>query len=271
MMKWRLAAAVALLLAPGLADAQSIFNAQTQAGGGSGGASATDGSAFSAGSSVLAPAGCFFQTTATSNPLTTGLQGTIQCTANRAQFVNLRNAAGTEIGTSGNPLFINNSQVAGTTIDTNTGNASAGTQRVVLATNQPALTNPLLTTQTPANTGGLTVQSAIVPNNTTSVAVGASAAHQIYGIDAYSVSTATPAYIKLYNATQGTTTCGSGTPVARFLIPASGGTAGSGQIWHDSNGIQFSTSLTYCITTGIGDADTTAPAANSYVINLVYK
>lgn len=38
------------------------------------------------------------------------------------------------------------STVAGTTTDTNSGNKSAGTQRVVLATDQPALTNKLLVT-----------------------------------------------------------------------------------------------------------------------------
>jgi hypothetical protein len=38
---------------------------------------------------------------------------------------------------------VNNNQVVGTTIDVNSGNKSAGTQRVVLATDQPALTNAL--------------------------------------------------------------------------------------------------------------------------------
>lgn len=41
---------------------------------------------------------------------------------------------------SSNPTTINNvTKIAGTAVDTNTGNASAGTQRVVLATNQPAI------------------------------------------------------------------------------------------------------------------------------------
>lgn len=38
---------------------------------------------------------------------------------------------------------INNAQVSGTAIDTNSGTKSAGTQRVVLATDQPTLTNPI--------------------------------------------------------------------------------------------------------------------------------
>lgn len=41
---------------------------------------------------------------------------------------------------------INAAQLAGTTTDTNSGNKSAGTLRVVLATDQPALTNKLLVT-----------------------------------------------------------------------------------------------------------------------------
>lgn len=125
-------------------------------------------------------------------------------------------------------------------------------------------------TSVPTTSGGLSVFSAIVANNTTSVAVKATAG-QIYGIDAYSISsTATAAWLKIYNATQGSTTCGSGTPVARILIPATGA-SGSGQVWHDPNGDAYSTAITYCVTTGIADNDTTAPAASSYVVNFHYK
>ncbi len=41
---------------------------------------------------------------------------------------------------------VNNAQVGGTATDTNSGNKSAGTQRVVIATDQPQLTNKLLVT-----------------------------------------------------------------------------------------------------------------------------
>lgn len=41
---------------------------------------------------------------------------------------------------------VNNAQVAGTAVDTNSGTKSAGTMRVVIATDQPALTNKLLVT-----------------------------------------------------------------------------------------------------------------------------
>jgi hypothetical protein len=70
------------------------------------GVSAVDEAAFTPATSLFAGTGGFFQTTATSNPLTTGQQGMFQVTANRALFTNLRNAAGTEIGTSGAPLRV---------------------------------------------------------------------------------------------------------------------------------------------------------------------
>lgn len=68
------------------------------------GVSAVDEAAFTAGTSVFAPGGGFFQTTATANALTNGQQGMWQMTATRAGFVNLRNAAGTEVGTAGAAL-----------------------------------------------------------------------------------------------------------------------------------------------------------------------
>jgi hypothetical protein len=78
------------------------------------GASGTDEANFTAGSSVFAPSGGFFQTTATNNPLTTGQWGTVQMTAQRAFFINLRNASGTEIGTSTTPL-VDTARVVGNT------------------------------------------------------------------------------------------------------------------------------------------------------------
>jgi hypothetical protein len=70
------------------------------------GVSTIDEAAFTAGSSLFVGGGGFFQTTATSNALTSGQQGMFQVTANRALFTNLRNASGTEIGTSSNPVQV---------------------------------------------------------------------------------------------------------------------------------------------------------------------
>lgn len=247
-----------------------------------GSGSVADESAFTAGSSIQIPVGGFFQTTATNNALSTGQTGAFQVTANRALFTNLRNASGTEIGTAGTPMQVSIANTAANAtpiVSTSTLNqggsvlsATNGTFTNILQGNAViSAGNPLTVASVPLSSGGLSIQSAIVANNTTSVAVGTSAAHQLYGIDAYSLSSATPAFIKLYNATQGSTTCGSGTPVARFMIPASGGTSGSGAIFHDANGIAFSTALTYCITTGIADADTSTPAASTYLIDVSYK
>jgi hypothetical protein len=70
------------------------------------GVSTTDEATFTAGTSIFAGSGGFFQTTPTSNALTNGQQGMLQMTANRAAFTNLRNAAGTEIGTAAAPFQV---------------------------------------------------------------------------------------------------------------------------------------------------------------------
>jgi len=68
---------------------------------------------------------------------------------------------------------VNTAQVAGTTTDTNSGNKSAGTQRIVIATDQPALTNALLVTPTPGTTGGWSKWS--TPQNNSNAALVATA------------------------------------------------------------------------------------------------
>lgn len=121
----------------------------------------------------------------------------------------------------------------------------------------------------PSTSGGLSVKSIIVANNTTSVAVKASAG-QLYGITGSSISTATPVFVKFYNASQGSTTCGSGTPVEREQIPAPG-VSGGGTNIPLMPGVAFGTAITVCVTAGIGDADTTSPAASTYLLNVFYK
>lgn len=114
---------------------------------------------------------------------------------------------------------------------------------------------------------GSSVKSIQVANNTTSVAVDASAG-TLYGIRAFNNS-GTIAYGKLYNTAQGSVTCGSGTPVDRFMIPA--GSSGAGFIWTSTVGVMYSTAITICVTTGFGDSDTTAPAASTYEVSFDYK
>jgi hypothetical protein len=105
----------------------------------------------------------------------------------------------------------------------------------------------------------------IAANNTTAVVVNA-AATTVYSIQLGGIGSG-PAYLKLYNATSAT--CGSGTPTKRLIIPAAATAAnGAGSNVVFPLGLRFSTGLTYCITTGIGDADTTAPAASTYLVNI---
>jgi hypothetical protein len=71
------------------------------------GASGVDEATFSPGSpTVMAPGGGFYQTNATNNTLNNLQMGMWQFTANRAGFVNLRNAAGAEVGTNAIPLYV---------------------------------------------------------------------------------------------------------------------------------------------------------------------
>lgn len=150
------------------------------------------------------------------------------------------------------------------------GTAGAASANVVTVQGVASGT-PLATSTAPMTSGGLSTFSAIVANNTTSVAVKASAG-QLYGIDAFSASaTSVPIYIKLYDTAQGSVTCGTPTPKARYIIPSSGGSAGSDMHWHDTNGVAFATAVTVCITQGFNDNDTTAPAAGTYSYTMSFK
>lgn len=120
----------------------------------------------------------------------------------------------------------------------------------------------------PGSSGGLTSFSKIIANNTTSFAIDASPG-RLYEIDAYNNS-ATLGWLKLYNAAQGSTTCGSGTPILRIMVPGNS-TSGAGVVKLSFYGTSFSTAITGCFVTGIADADATSPAATTYVVNVGYK
>lgn len=71
---------------------------------GAGGTSLADEGPYNVGSTPFTPVGGFFQTTATSGPLTNGQGGWAQMTSNRALHINLRTAAGVETGIAAAPL-----------------------------------------------------------------------------------------------------------------------------------------------------------------------
>lgn len=149
----------------------NALDVNIKSGAGSGGTAATDNSAFTAGTTSGTPAMGFYH--ATVDTVTDGRAATVALTSKRSQHATLHTAAGVETGIAAAPLqvslantgansnkllvtpdsvalpanqSVNVSQLAGTTTDTNSGTKSAGTLRVVLATDQPALTNKLLVT-----------------------------------------------------------------------------------------------------------------------------
>lgn len=111
------------------------------------------------------------------------------------------------------------------------------------------------------------VTSVIAANNTTAIVIK-STGGTVYSVDAFANST-TLAYIKLYNATSAT--CGSGTPQARYLIPFGASSSGGGFNVSNINGDAYGAGIVMCITTGIADNDTGAPAATTYIVNVHYR
>jgi hypothetical protein len=171
-------------------------------------------------------------------------------------------------------------QMNGQAIQMGTGARTAGTQRVTIATDdvvpasqsgtwtvQPgntANTTPWLVSKRPAATGGLS-KFHLVGAATTNLTNIKASAGQVYAITAFNVA-ATPIYLKFHN-TSGSPTAGSGV-TDTFLIP--GNTAGAGMVINFDHGIAFSTGIAISTVTGIADADTTAIAASSLVLNIYY-
>jgi hypothetical protein len=71
-------------------------------------------------------------------------------------------SAAATVSVTGTPSTVDQTKIAGTTIDTNSGSKSAGTQRVVIATDQPSLSNALPVSQS----GTWTVQPGNTANTT---------------------------------------------------------------------------------------------------------
>lgn len=93
------------------------------------------------------------------------------------------------------------------------------------------------------------------------------AAGVVHGIYASNVNAAAR-YLKMYNKASAPTV-GTDTPVHTFIIP--GNTAGAGtNIPIPQRGINFTTGISFALTTEATDAGTTAVAANEIVVNLDY-
>jgi hypothetical protein len=155
--------------------------------------------------------------------------------------------------------------VGGTAIDTNSGNKSAGTQRVVIATDQPAVaTNPQAST-----TGGCTDYHLAGGSaaSTNSTSVKGSAGTLCGGL--VMNTTSTVYYFRLYNSASAPT-CSSATG-ASFSVPIPPSTAGYGTaLSFGSFGVNYGTGIGFCLTGGGGDTDNTN-AATGVFVNLAYK
>ncbi len=109
--------------------------------------------------------------------------------------------------------------------------------------------------------------STILAASTNATSVKASAG-TLFEISVYNTGS-TIAWLKLYNSASAPT-CGSGTPVGRYMIPGAA-SGGSGSNVSIPLGKSFGTGIGFCVTTGIADADTGAVAATTYTVNLTYK
>jgi hypothetical protein len=151
----------------------------------------------------------------------------------------------------------------------NSGNVGTGTQRVVIATDQPAFTTAMPTNVNAAATGGATPHNVIAANTNNSTNLKASAG-TVYGIQLSGLGAA-PAYLKLYDKATAPT-CGTDTPVAVYMIPANSTAAnGGGNNANFAVGKAFTLGIGYCVVTGIPATDNTAVAAATYAINIDWK
>jgi hypothetical protein len=112
-------------------------------------------------------------------------------------------------------------------------------------------------------TGGLTLHSRL-STGTDSTNVKASAGQVFWGF--VTNTNASARYIKFYNSASAPT-LGSGTPIARMMIPP----GSSGLQITAEQGLAFSTGIGYTLSTGAADSDTGTVAANEIIVNLGYR
>jgi hypothetical protein len=168
-----------------------------------------------------------------------------------------------DIWDSTNHLFaFNLKQVGATAVDTNSGNKSAGTQRVVLATDQPALTNAWQM-QPVAGTSGAATPYHLISAATVNATNVKGSAGTIWGLD-FANTNAAVRFIKLYD--KATAPASTDTPVKTIEVPANGQFSRAFPV-----GIAFTTGIGFRTTTGLADNDTGAVGAGELSIDLEYK
>jgi len=156
-----------------------------------------------------------------------------------------------------NLLQVNMKQVGGTAADTNSGNKSGGTLRVVLATDQPVLTNAQPVASQVNAVGGSIPYHNLSAASTNSTNVKG-AACKLYSVS-FSNTNAAIRYVKLYDKATAPT-IGTDTPKHTFEIP---GNALVAQTYPE--GVQLALGFGWGTTTGVADTDTGAVGANDLV------
>lgn len=129
-----------------------------------------------------------------------------------------------------------------------------------------AAANPLPVTLIPGTANGLSTDRTLSAASTNLKTIKASAGK--VGGWYLSNTNAAARFVKLYNKASNPVLA-SDTPLMTLMIP--GNTAGAGANVAFPNGITFSAGIAMAITTGVGDTDTGAVAANEIVANIFYS
>lgn len=201
-----------------------------------------------------------------------------------------------EVTSSVNSANINLQKVGGSATDKGSGNASNGSQRVVIATDDinlaaiktavQILDNAIsgnemqvdLVGAVPAGAnliGDVGLSGARTSGGTTlykNIDVDAkdevkATAGQVYWIHAMN-TTAAPVFLKFYNLAAANVTVGTTVPDMTFLVPANADSDGAGFTLATPNGIEFGTGITIAGTLLVADNDNTALGANALIVNL---
>jgi hypothetical protein len=202
---------------------------------------------------------------------------------------------------------VNVNQLAGTATSVNSGNKDAGTLRVVIATDQPALTNKLLVTpdaNAAVNVAQINGVTALMGNGVTGTGshrVTIASDNTAFSVNA-TIKPATSGGLTIKHlvsagSTNATSVKGSAGQVYGWTIfntnaatryvklhnTAGTPTAGSGVVltiavppsggnnWSSETGIAFATGIAFTTVTGTADSDSTGAGANDLTIDIFYN
>lgn len=239
-----------------------------------------DNGAFTFGTTSINPIGAVFDDTSP-NTATENSAAVLRMTQNKALHINLRNASGTEIGTSSNPVQVTLA---------NTGANATAVKVDGSAVTQPisgSLTNISGTISLPTGASTSANQSTMITalqlidddqTGATPSAVASAASTNATNVKAsagrllgvYLVNTTgTIYYIRFYNLAT-SPTCSSATGYL-FTLPVPASTSGAGfSMSFPQGGLAFGTGVGYCITGGASSTDNTSAATGIYGV-ISYK